>query len=497
MTAGMTCADVTLWNSSVNTQSPQFLISNATGVTPQIVDVGAYSNGSMTYEFVVNNSPGTWQSLLTQVFVDSNQGIRITNPDRYGITEFGTRDYQFIESTTFGSDVHLAFVSDTVLGGTLLYVNGVYADFLGVNIGIGGLAGLGGQYNNPNPGDFVSDFLGTIYGAAVYGTALSAGDVAENSAIFLMPLALYNSSLAEVAQLSNTATTSVGMTLHGLHGHPMDYRLAPGKDRAVWLGGDWGTDDHGQSDGSLGIAEIAGAYAIGSSDIQVGGAIGKSWSDHDTQLGGNQEVRGQYLLGEIILPIEIAGPTAWMTLTASYHQSDADVLRAYAVGLGTDTSYGETDISTWAFRVRTDWENVFEHSGVKFSPYLDLSYMNARVDGYSEAGGVAPAVYDSLNDHAVEARAGVNMLYEINSKLALTAETGLTQRLIEQNSAVSGVALGSGFYLNSPDSKDTWATGSIGVKADTDVGTINFRLNGTTEGSASSAWVSFLWSLPL
>ena len=319
----------------------------------------------------------------------------------------------------------------------------------------------------------------------------------ESTLHLVLRILLDESSVAEQAQLTRTPMRTAGMVLHGLHGHPLDFRIKPGKDHAVWMGGDWGMDQHDLSDGEIVIAEFGAAKALGLSGTQLGGAIGQSWSNHDTYLGGNQDLRGQYLLGELILPIEIAGPTAWMTLTAYYHQADADILRAYANGPNIDTSFGETDIDTWAFRGRIDWENMTKFAGVTFSPFLDLAFIQADVDGYSEAGGVTPAVFASRTDHAMEARAGVNMCYEINKSLALTAETTIAQRLSEKNSAVTGQASGTVFRLIAPDDHDIWATGSFGIRADTDAGVVNLRVNATTQGSGSAAWVSLMWSLPL
>jgi len=319
----------------------------------------------------------------------------------------------------------------------------------------------------------------------------------ESTLHLVLRILLDESSVAEQAQLTRTPMRTAGMVLHGLHGHPLDFRIKPGKDHAVWMGGDWGMDQHDLSDGEIVIAEFGAAKALGLSGTQLGGAIGQSWSNHDTYLGGNQDLRGQYLLGELILPIEIAGPTAWMTLTAYYHQADADILRAYANGPNIDTSFGETDIDTWAFRGRIDWENMTKCAGVTFSPFLDLAFIQADVDGYSEAGGVTPAVFASRTDHAMEARAGVNMCYEINKSLALTAETTIAQRLSEKNSAVTGQASGTVFRLIAPDDHDIWATGSFGIRADTDAGVVNLRVNATTQGSGSAAWVSLMWSLPL
>ena len=330
------------------------------------------------------------------------------------------------------------------------------------------------------------------------GRTLSDYNIQKEATLQLvLRVSLDETSLRQQAQLSRTAMRTASMVLHGLHGHPLDYRVAPGKDHAMWIGGDWVEDQHGHSDGSLGIAEIGVARVLNSSGAQFGIGLGKSWSDHDTYLGGRQDMRGEYLLGELIFPAESLGENAWMTLTGYYHQADAGLLRAYDTGSATDFSYGETDVDTWAFRARIDWQYAFALRACEFSPYIDLSFVESQVDGYPETGGSAPAIFQSKRDRSLEARAGVNMLYELSSSMAVTGEVGVCQHLNQSNSAVAGEALGSSFNVMASKTDETWMLGSIGIRAITEVGTVNLRLNGTTEGGDSTAWVSLLWSLSL
>ena len=330
---------------------------------------------------------------------------------------------------------------------------------------------------------------------ADYG--IQKGDTINAEVLRVSRVSLDETSLVQQAQLSRTAMRTAKMVLHGLHGHPLDYRVAPGKDHAMWIGGDWGEDQHGHSDGSLGIAEIGVARVLNSSGAQFGIGLGKSWSDHDTYLGGSQDMRGEYLLGELIFPAESLGENAWMTLTGCYHQADAGLLRAYDTGSATDFSSGETDVYTWAFRARIDWQYAFALRACGFSPYVDLSFVESQVDGYPETGGSAPAIFQSNRDRSLEARAGVNMLYELSSSMAVTGEVGVCQHLNQRNPAVAGEALGSSFNVMASKTDETWMLGSIGIRAITEVGTVNLRLNGTSEGGDSTAWVSLLWSLSL
>jgi uncharacterized protein with beta-barrel porin domain len=154
-------------------------------------------------------------------------------------------------------------------------------------------------------------------------------------------------------------------------------------------------------------------------------------------------------------------------------------------------------VDTWAFRARIDWQHAFALRGCEFSPYIDLSFAESQVDGYLEAGGSAPATFQSNRDHSLGARAGVNMLYELSPSMAVTGEVGVCQLLNQSNPAVVGEALGSSFNVMVPKTDETWMLGSIGIRAITEVGTVNLRLNGTTEGGDSAAWVSLLWSLSI
>lgn len=331
------------------------------------------------------------------------------------------------------------------------------------------------------------------------GRTLADYSVQKESTVHLMLLlgASEESSLAEIGQLSSIAMRTGNMVLHGLHGHPLDFRIKPGESRGLWLGGDWGVDSHDQGDGEIGLAEVGFAQRLGMSDIQLGAAIGRSWSDHDTQLGGFHEIRGAYLLGELIMPAEAFGSSAWLTVSGYYNLSDADTLRAYDSGSGIESSFGETDVDTWALRARLDWDAPVTLSGWELSPYLELAYTEARVDGFSEAGGSNPATYDSRSDHSMDARAGINLLRNINESLAWTAELGVAHQFDERNPNVVGDASGSAFNLGVADAEDTWAIGSVGIMAKTQAGTLNARLHGSTEGADSAAWFSMLWKYDL
>ncbi len=330
------------------------------------------------------------------------------------------------------------------------------------------------------------------------GRTLEQYNIQKDSTIYLSLLILADeASLKQHAEISRTAMRGGNMVLHGLHGHPLDYRIRAGQDHAIWVGGDWGSDQHDHREGEIALAELGFARLLNASGAQIGGAIGTSWSDYHTIYGGSQDLRGAYLLAEWISPMERMGSSAWMTLTAYYSEADADVVRAYDTGIGIDSSFGETDVRAWGLRARIDWEACFAIEQCRFSPYFELSYMDATADGYTEAGGAYPATFDSHDSRALEGRLGVNMLYPIHDKLSWTSEAAVAHQFDSGHSRVTGTAAGSGFSFAADHTNDTWIVGSVGMAADIDVGTVNLRLNGTTEGDDCTVWTSLLFKFEL
>ncbi len=110
-------------------------------------------------------------------------------------------------------------------------------------------------------------------------------------------------SLRSQAQLSVTATQTASLVLHGNHGHPLAMRAAPGKDNCVWATGDWGGNSLSDNQDSLRLAEVGGCQVLTDDRLQLGAALGKSWSTQSTVFAGEQFRTGAICRFE--LPLEL------------------------------------------------------------------------------------------------------------------------------------------------------------------------------------------------
>ena len=304
----------------------------------------------------------------------------------------------------------------------------------------------------------------------------------------LSTLAGFGNSLASTSQAVDATLTTAGTLIHGAHSRPLSRRVAADK-KTAWLAGDWGRDDHGQREGSIGLAELGYGYNFGPAQLNF--AIGKTWSNQAIVHGGDIDADGQYLILEGILPLsEQRGLFA--TLGAFGHWGDADIDRGYLNAGLPDYSKGDPDTRTWGVRARVDWESAFTFSRTELSPYADISYVGVRMDGYTETGGGFPAHFNRREGSATELRAGVNgalPLSNNNTQLVLNLEAA--HRFDAAGTRTSGEMLSLfGFDLDGREYDQTWARGGIGVEGQLGQGKASLMLNGTTRGEMPNVWLA-------
>jgi hypothetical protein len=168
--------------------------TNTNITSPISADIGTYdesTNGGVTYEFIVNaTNDGASSALLGNFANPPGVGDRASlkweqwsDTLNYGATAYGVADYDSGVANTPNVDTHVAFVNNAT--DTLLYVNGsVAATISGASPTLGGTVGIGQAYS---PSGSIDPLVGTIYGVAIYDSALSAGEIAAHSRAFFIP----------------------------------------------------------------------------------------------------------------------------------------------------------------------------------------------------------------------------------------------------------------------------------------------------------------------
>jgi hypothetical protein len=176
------------WETAANADAPAFILTN---VVDSFYDIGLVS-GDISYEFIVRSNPD--EALPSMGLMgrrdigDSWAGLKFEqwqNTGTYGATVFGVADHDFGVATAPGEDTHLVFVSSEDAGTTTLYVNGVLGGEIPSAITLSGLTGIGYIASAEDGSASFDNFDGTIFGVAVYDSALSEVDIATHADAFL------------------------------------------------------------------------------------------------------------------------------------------------------------------------------------------------------------------------------------------------------------------------------------------------------------------------
>lgn len=304
----------------------------------------------------------------------------------------------------------------------------------------------------------------------------------------LVTLTDVQSSLAGTAAGGSMALTSAGLSINGAHSRPLMRRVAPGQ-KTFWVAGDWGRDDHGSRVGSLGLAEFGGGYNLGR--VQFNVSLGQTWASQKLVQNGSAEVEGTYLQAEAIMPV--AGGF-WATLGAYHHQGTTELKRGYLNAGAQDYSTGRPDVSTTGLRARLDWDNALQFGGAQLSPYADLTYIQSRLDGYTETSGGFPAQFNGRKENATELRLGLSATKAVAEHISLVGQLEAAHRFEQRGAGTSGQIIGLfGFDLAGSDNKQDWLRAGLGIQGNLAGGSAHLMLNATTQGAVPNVWLAAGW----
>jgi hypothetical protein len=304
------------------------------------------------------------------------------------------------------------------------------------------------------------------------------------------------SSQAESLQSTATGIESVNsglnMMINGAHSRPLSRLVAPGQ-HTVWVAGDWGRDDHGNREGSTGMAEVGAGHNLGFAQFNV--SIGQTWAKQNLVNSGEVKADGQYLMLESIIPVLADG--VYATVGAYGHWGEADIRRGYINFSAQDSSKASPDTQTWGIRTRLDWQNALTVLNTGVSPYVDLSYTNSHMDSYREKGGGIPADFDGRTDDYTEARLGFNTQTPLPfAGYHFVTNLEAAHRFEDTTAGASGQVEGL-FTFNLPgeDVNQNWLKAGAGVEGEVGPGKLSLMVNGTTQSDMPNVWVATSYQL--
>lgn len=304
----------------------------------------------------------------------------------------------------------------------------------------------------------------------------------------LVTLADVQQSLGAAATGGAMALRAADLSINGAHSRPLARRVEAGKN-AFWLAGDWGRDDHGARSGNLGLAEVGGGRNLG--PVQFNVSFGQTWAKQDLTLNGRAETEGTYVLAEALVPL--AGQI-WGTFGGYGHWGEASLKRGYLNAGLQDSSRGRPDADTWGVRARLDWDKACRIAGADFSPYADLSYSKAKLEGYTETSGGFPAHFAARNDRSTELRLGANAEWPLKEDARIVSLLEAVHRFEKSGGRTSGEVIGLfAFDLPGQVSRRDWLRAGLGVEGSFGGGVGSLMLNATTKGETPSIWLAANW----
>lgn len=295
-------------------------------------------------------------------------------------------------------------------------------------------------------------------------------------------------SLGTSGAANTSLVNNLGVVVNGAGSRPLDRRAPEGRFTA-WMGGDWGRDDHGSRDGTLGLGELGFGYNFG--PLQLNGVAGYTGFDQNTILGGTTDVRAGYIKLEALGQITGDQDSGlWGIVTGTGLWGNANLTRNYLTGGLVDSSFGRTDVQGYGIRGRLQWENAIPH----VSPYGELSYARTCLRGYTETGGAFPAAFDTLCDGSTEIRYGFDAKIPVTEEIRLIGTLEGVHRVESSGASVTGHVVGvGGFNLGAANYQQDWLRAGAGIEADFSGSTLSIMANATTKGESSSAWVAANW----
>ena len=331
-------------------------------------------------------------------------------------------------------------------------------------------------------------------GSVIAGTALDGstldGFVARVSSVgsgVLLQSTVQKTLLVAQSSADESLRAGTGL-LNGAHSRPLARRVAAG-EKAFWLAGDWGRDDHGQRDGHLGLAEVGGGLHLGATQLNL--ALGQTWAHQNQALDSHTAHDSTYLQADWLIPM---GGNWWGVLSAYGMWGDSDLRRGYLNAGMPDHSKGNANVTSYGLRARLEWDRAFTVASAVFSPYADASYGRARMDAYTERGGGFPAHFEARTEKSTELRLGFNAEQPLGKGVNLVGLFEAAHRFEKRGADMKGEFLGLFRFEREGQALDrNWLRAALGLEGKVLGGKGSLMLNATTKGEVQNTWLAAYW----
>lgn len=278
----------------------------------------------------------------------------------------------------------------------------------------------------------------------------------EDGGTGVMDVPEYTETLLANARTAQMGVDLTWMPLNGAHHRPLMVQGALADDACIWSVSDLAY----KADSGSGIAltEVGGCGVLGNS-VVAGLGVGASSSWQGLALGGNAQLAGAYVIGEVDWNPD--GTPLLLSLTGVLGGWQANINRAYSNGAAVDVSRGSTGLTAGVVRARVDWQEAAVLGNVSINPWISGAIGGTDMGGYTESGGAFPARFDAQGVVQGEVRVGVTAVAEISSQTTLSTTLEVAHRSGDAVAA-SGQVLGLfDFGLGGGAVGATWARAGI------------------------------------
>jgi probable HAF family extracellular repeat protein len=298
-------------------------------------------------------------------------------------------------------------------------------------------------------------------------------------------------SLANNNAVFPAALEAGNLALHGLNGYPLA-KIAPEPyDDSSWVAGDWRTVSRG---GRGGLGEVGFAHRLRPGQ-HLTLSLGGIRSSQRLIAGGKAITQGPYVFTQLITKLTPNRPL-WATLGIFYHWGEAEIKRSYINAGVPDISNGKTKVHIPGLRVRLDAE-AGRLGRLELAPYIELTTLSMRANGYSESNGGFPARFNKRRENSTQSRIGLHGKLPLEQNWYLTSQAEGVRAFQKKGSNTTGQLIGL-FPFDIPGQKlrnTSWLKGSLGINHQVKQGLFSVTAHGATKGQDPKFWLAVAYRI--